>query len=101
MSNEELGIVLGDLSMLPKESVFLDGSNRSCLPLKTAAIGIGSYKPGWRWFEHVGPQLGKPSARHIGYVISGSFVVRDNQGNEEVAGPGQALRWSLTMTLGL
>lgn len=69
---------------------FLDASVRSFERLRTAGIGLGTYKPGWRWSLHAGPQSGKASENHIGYVISGHFMVRDAAGYEVSVGPGDA-----------
>ena len=69
---------------------FLDGSTRSAVDLRTAFVGIGTYLPGWRWSEHVGKQTGKPSENHIGYILSGSFIVKSSSGEESVVGPGEA-----------
>ena len=74
----------------PNSRVFLDGSTRSFEVLLSAGIGLGTYKPGWRWSIHAGPQIGKPSAKHIGYVISGCFIVSDTSGSELAVGPGEA-----------
>mgnify|MGYP006290181381 CR=1 FL=1 len=70
--------------------VFIDGSTRSHAPLRTAAIGFGTYRPGWRWSRHAGPQLGKDSENHIGYVLSGRMMVKDPSGNETEIEPGCA-----------
>ncbi len=69
---------------------FLDGSKRSAVNLRTSFVGIGTYKPGWRWSEHVGKQTGKPSENHIGYILSGSLTVKSASGEESVVGPGEA-----------
>ena len=69
---------------------FLDGSKRSAVNLRTSFVGIGTYKPGWRWSEHVGKHTGKQSKNHIGYILSGSFTVRSASGEESVVGPGEA-----------
>jgi hypothetical protein len=69
---------------------FLDGSTRSSALLRSAIVGLGVYQPGWRWSKHAGPQTEKPSANHIGYVLSGSMVVRDAEGGEEEITPGFA-----------
>jgi len=74
--------------------VFIDGSIRSYSILRTAAIGIGNYKPGWKWSLHAGPQTGKPSENHIGYVISGYMMVKDTAGYEATVGPGEAFEIS-------
>ena len=70
--------------------VFVDGSTRSFITLRTAAVGHGTYQPGWRWSLHARPQTGKESENHIGYVISGRMMVRDPLGNEVEVGPGVA-----------
>ncbi len=76
------GIVKGDPSTAENTRVFIDGSTRSCAALRTAAIGFGTYQPGWRWSLHAGPQVGKDSENHIGYIISGRMMVKDPSGNE-------------------
>lgn len=72
------------------EFTFADGSWRRVSELETVYVGKGEYKPGWRWSEHVGKQGGKSSARHIGYVLSGSFGISDSKGNESTVSEGQA-----------
>jgi hypothetical protein len=62
---------------------FLDGSTRSFALLRTAAVGLGVYQPGWRWSVHAGPQTGKRSENHIGYVVSGAMMIQDTQGREQ------------------
>jgi len=62
--------------------MFIDGSTRSYTALRTAAIGLGTYQPGWRWSLHAGSQTGKESENHIGYIISGRMMVSDTSGNQ-------------------
>ena len=62
---------------------FLDGSTRSHALLRSAAVGLGVYQPGWRWSLHAGPQTGEPSENHVGYVVSGSMVIQDTEGREQ------------------
>lgn len=62
---------------------FLDGSTRSHALLRTAAVGLGVYQPGWRWSLHAGPQTGKPSANHVGYVVSGAIMIQDAKEREQ------------------
>jgi hypothetical protein len=76
------GIVKGNPSTADNTRKFIDGSTRSYTALRTAAIGFGTYQPGWRWSLHAGPQMGKDSENHIGYVISGRMMVKDPSGNE-------------------
>jgi len=70
--------------------VFIDGSERNVADLPSMFIGRGVYRPGWRWSKHAGPQTGKASARHIGYIVSGRMVVQDASGQETSVGPGDA-----------
>lgn len=72
------------------ETFFADGSKRNVAELETAYVGLGTYLPGWRWSTDVGRKTGKPSERHIGYVMSGSFGVSEPDGTEEVVVAGQS-----------
>ena len=69
---------------------FLDGSTRSVISIGSLRIGRSVYKPGWKWSLHAGPQTGKASERHIGYIVSGKMLVKGADGLEEVIGPGTA-----------
>lgn len=84
------GIVKGNLLTAGAPRVFIDGSVRRSVGLRTAAIGYGAYRPGWRWSLHAGAQTGRPSQRHIGFIVSGRMTTRDAQGVESTLGPGDA-----------
>jgi hypothetical protein len=84
------GIVKGNPSRAGNTREFIDGSTRSYAALRTAAIGFGTYLPGWRWSIHAGPQTGKNSENHIGYVISGRMMVQDSFGNQAEIASGCA-----------
>jgi hypothetical protein len=71
-------------------STFLDGSERCVVRVGEAWIGHGVYRPGWRWSEHVRPMVGKDSAAHIGYVVSGRMGVRGFDGEETEVSAGDA-----------
>ena len=88
--NKQKRIVKGNPSTADNARIFIDGSTRSSAVLRTAAIGFGTYKPGWRWSLHAGPQMGRDSENHIGYVFSGRMMVKDLSGNEEEIKPGFA-----------
>jgi len=90
MKDHESGIVQGNHSDSGNVREFLDGSSRSSILLRSAAVGLGTYKPGWRWSLHAGPQTGKPAENHIGYVLSGRMMIADGGGNEAEVGPGDA-----------
>lgn len=83
-------IVSGNPASSESIRQFLDGSTRSYTLLESAAIGFGVYQPGWRWSVHAGPQTGKSSANHIGYVVHGSMMVMDADGEKREIGPGVA-----------
>jgi quercetin dioxygenase-like cupin family protein len=55
--------------------------------------GRGTFKPGWRWSEHVKPIAGTDlcQVRHIGYVLQGRMTVRMEDGTEGSLGPGDAI----------
>ena len=89
-----MGIVIKDLMQSNNSREFIDGSSRAVELLNTSYVGLGTYKPGWKWSEHAGKQTGKPSEKHIGYIISGSFIVKGSGGQEEIVGPGQAFELS-------
>jgi len=80
--SSQAGIIKGNPNTTGNARVFLDGSTRSHVVLRTAVVGFGSYQPGWRWSLHAKPQTGKDSENHIGYVISGRMMVKDSFGNE-------------------
>ena len=69
---------------------FLDGSKRSVVKLGSVAIGRGEYLPGWKWSLHAGPQTGKPSESHIGYIVSGQMIIKTAEGKKTTVGPGTA-----------
>jgi uncharacterized cupin superfamily protein len=88
--NTEPNLVIGNPMNSDNVRIFLDGSSRSETMLRSARIGFGTYHSGWKWSLHAGPQTGKPSGNHIGYILSGRMVVRDSAGIEREVGPGQA-----------
>lgn len=88
--SSQSSIVKGNPSNTGNARVFIDGSTRSYVALRTAAIGFGTYQPGWRWSLHARPQVGKDSENHIGYVVSGRMMVKDPSGNEAEIEPGCA-----------
>ena len=84
------GIIQANPATSANGKVFLDGSVRSSVMLRTAAVGFGTYQPGWRWSLHARPITGKGSENHIGYILSGRMKVQDPAGNEEELSPGAA-----------
>jgi hypothetical protein len=85
----ESSIVAKSLTEPDKSTTYIDGSIRSAVRLRSAVIGLGTYEPGWKWSLHAGPQIGKPSENHIGYIISGKMMVQDASGFQQEIGPGE------------
>ena len=71
-------------------TTFLDGSTRKVAALPSLFVGRGVYRPGWRWSLHAGGRAGRTAEHHIGYVVSGRFMIEDRAGNRCEAGPGEA-----------
>lgn len=46
-------------------------------------LGRANYEPGWKWSEHIGPQVGDTCCRvsHYGYVVSGACAVSFEDGS--------------------
>ncbi len=58
------------------------------------SIGRGEFEPGWKWSEDVQPIAGTASceAPHAGYCLSGSMVIRMNNGEEFTIRAGDAFQ---------
>ncbi len=70
---------------------FKDGKGKlDVFILSDATVGRGQYEPGWRWSQHVKPNVGTPSceATHTGYVLEGRMVVKMDNGSETEYAPG-------------
>jgi quercetin dioxygenase-like cupin family protein len=79
-----------NLDRADRSWIFLDGSKRVAVVLKSVAIGRGEYLPGFRWSVHVGAKTGRDSVAHIGYVLSGQMAVCSSDGKEIIVNPGEA-----------
>ncbi|SEC66644.1 Protein of unknown function [Streptomyces sp. 3213] len=53
-------------------------------------FAVGTFEPGWRWSESVGPIAGTKSCEihHNGYVVQGRMHLRMDDGGEGEVGPG-------------
>ncbi len=83
-------IIAKNLNSSEKLHTFLDGSKRTVVVLDSVTIGKGEYLPGWKWSKHAGPQTGKNSEAHIGYIVSGQMIVCGDDGKEVTVGSGDA-----------
>lgn len=85
-----MSIIAKSLASSEQQRIFLDESKRSSVQLRSAIIGLGTYLPGWKWSLHAGPQTGRSSENHVGYIVSGNMMIRDATGIEQGVGPGDA-----------
>ena len=67
-----------------------DSGQLELVNTKGGAVGRATFKPGWRWSEHVKPIAKTDScqAAHLGYFVSGRMNVVMDDGEEMEYGPG-------------
>lgn len=58
--------------------------------LGEAAVGKGTFEPGWKWSTHVAPIMGTSScqAEHFGYVLKGRMTIAMDEGEKYELKPG-------------
>ena len=59
--------------------------------LAGVTIGRATYQPGWRWSDHVGPQVGatRCTVAHVGLVLSGVATAAFDDGRVIELHPGE------------
>ena len=76
----------------PDETRAFEGGSGQLQLVNSAsgAVGRATFKPGWRWSEHVKPIAGTDTcqAAHTGYYVSGRMHVVMDDGEEMEFGPG-------------
>lgn len=85
------GLVTKSLNNPEEVRPFKDGMGKLELVNQDAGgVGRATFQPGWQWSQHVKPIAGTEScqAAHMGYVISGQVMVRMDDGQETLIGPG-------------
>ncbi len=67
-----------------------DSGQLELVNLVAGPVGRATFKPGWRWSEHVKPIAGTDScqAGHVCYFVSGRMKVVMDAGEEVEYGPG-------------
>jgi quercetin dioxygenase-like cupin family protein len=67
-----------------------DSGQLELVNLAQGPVGRATFKPGWRWSEHVKPIAGTDScqAAHTGYFVAGRMKVVMDDGEEVEYGPG-------------
>ena len=81
MNNESLEVVLKRFDQ-PDETRLLTKGKFEIVRLGGMTIGRATYEPGWKWSEHVGPQVGatRCSVEHVGLVLKGCATVAFDDG---------------------
>ena len=76
----------------PDERRTVDHGTIDVANLPGATIARATFQPGWRWSTDVAPIVGTGSCQvaHTGYIISGRFHVRMDDGREFDFSPGDA-----------
>jgi hypothetical protein len=81
MNNESLEVVLKRFDE-PDETRLLTKGKFEIVYLGGMTIGRATYQPGWKWSEHVGPQVAatRCSVEHVGLVLKGCATVAFDDG---------------------
>ena len=76
----------------PEETITFPGATQGMVELGDLTVGRFVAQPGWRWSEHVRPEVGGEwcRARHVGVVISGRIHVISQDGTEMELAPDDA-----------
>lgn len=67
----------------PDEVRSMEKGKFELIHLGSLTIGRATYQPGWKWSEHVGPQLGQArcTVEHVGMVLSGTATAAFDDGS--------------------
>jgi quercetin dioxygenase-like cupin family protein len=76
MNTEDIAVIIKRFEN-PDETRMLIKGEFEVVHLGGMTIGRATYEPGWRWSEHVGPDLGATRCEvgHVGMVIAGIATV--------------------------
>ena len=81
MNTEQVSVVLKRFES-PDEVRNLRKGKFELVHLGGMTIGRATYEPGWKWSEHVGPEVGarRCEVEHIGMVLSGTATAALDDG---------------------
>lgn len=73
MTTDQIGVILKRFES-PDEVQTMTKGTFEIVRLGGMTIGRATYKPGWKWSEHVGPDLDAAmcEVEHVGMVVSGT-----------------------------
>jgi len=74
----------------PDESREFEHGRFELVRVGEMTIGRATYRPGWKWSEHVGAELGEPfcEVEHVGMVLAGHAVAAYEDGTIVDLTPG-------------
>src|SRR5436309_15313904 len=81
MSSEEVNVILKRFES-PDEVRVMQKGRFELVRLGGMTIGRATYKPGWKWSEHVGRDVGatRCNVEHVGLVLSGCATAAFDDG---------------------
>ncbi len=81
MDKESLEVVLKRFDQ-PDETRLMIKGKFEVVRVGGMTIGRATYQPGWKWSDHVGPQVGanRCNVEHVGLVVAGSAAVAFDDG---------------------
>ncbi|HEX8691207.1 MAG TPA: cupin domain-containing protein [Longimicrobium sp.] len=81
MTTPPLDVVLKRFDA-PDEVRLMEKGKFELVSLGGLTIGRATYEPGWKWSEHVGPQVGQArcTVEHVGMVLSGTAAAAFDDG---------------------
>ena len=82
MKSEELAVILKSFEA-PDEVRVMTKGKFELVRLGGMTIGRATYEPGWKWSEHVGPNVGSTRCpvEHVGLVLSGTATIAFDDGH--------------------
>ena len=82
MSSNQISIILKRFEA-PDEVRVLQKGRFEIVRLGGVTIGQATYEPGWKWSEHVGPNVGATRCHigHVGLVLSGTATAAFDDGS--------------------
>ena len=81
MNTEQVSVILKRFES-PDEVRILRNGKFELVRLGGMTIGRATYEPGWKWSEHVGPEVGarRCEVEHVGMVLSGTATAALDDG---------------------
>jgi quercetin dioxygenase-like cupin family protein len=75
---------------IPDETRTFEKGRFDLIRIASVVVGRAEYEAGWKWSEHVGPQVGADTCdvEHVVLVVSGRCAIAMNDGTHFELGPG-------------